>query len=131
MTPDSNSPNTAAAPPGWRRALVLAVLAIYGPNLLMGIYTLGAVGCQHCRKSVWELMAVAPGIELSLPMFLAHLRINSMVVSMTIFAILALLAVLGLAARIHLCPRARWWILGGVFILFSFGAVFLLALIRA
>jgi hypothetical protein len=32
----------------------------------MGLITLGIVDCNHCRATVWKLMAIAPGVEIAM-----------------------------------------------------------------
>jgi len=122
-----------AASSSWRRAGLLAVGAVYGPQLLLGFYTLGFVSCQHCRETVWKMMAIAPGLELALvPMLLLRWHPSfGETVSSIILSFLSLLIVLGVAAWVRRWPRWRWLFFGWVFLVFSFGAFVLLSLIRA
>ena len=46
----------------WNRAAGLACLAVYGPFLLMAIYTVLFVSCSHCKATVWMLLPCAPGL---------------------------------------------------------------------
>jgi hypothetical protein len=134
MNPNTPTPAIEApANPSWLRALAFSAAASYGPQLLMGIYTLCAVDCRHCRATVWQFMAVAPGLEAILPAFL-NLRLHLSMSAFTTFSILgavSLVLLLCVATWLRHCPRWRWWISGGVFLLFSFGAFVLLCLIRA
>lgn len=117
----------------WPCALALAVGAVYGPQLLMGLFTLAAVDCSHCRATIWKMLAITPGIELLLLPWLGF-RFHSPFgdfVNITIVAMLSLLIVTGLALLLRRWANWRWWVFGGVFLLFSFGAFVLLCLIRA
>jgi hypothetical protein len=46
----------------WNRAAAFSCLAVYGPSLLMAIYTLLFVSCSHCKATVWMLLPCAPGL---------------------------------------------------------------------
>lgn len=46
----------------WRRATGMAVGAVYAPQFLMCLYTLGFVSCSHCKLAVWQVASVAPGL---------------------------------------------------------------------
>jgi hypothetical protein len=46
----------------WRRATGLAALVIYIPFLLMAVYTLFFISCDHCKKAAWMLLPTGPGM---------------------------------------------------------------------
>jgi hypothetical protein len=47
----------------WR--LGVAVAAIYGPFVIVGLFVLASVDCAHCRETFWTLLPIEPGLVLS------------------------------------------------------------------
>lgn len=67
--PSSESPGPASdgqrpARWPWQRAVGLALAVLYGPQLAMCFYTLFWVGCGHCKRTVWVVVPMAPGLFL-------------------------------------------------------------------
>lgn len=54
--------NLSRGPIAWWKSIGLAIAALYVPFVAMGIYTLFFVSCSHCKKAVWQLMQLAPGL---------------------------------------------------------------------
>src|SRR5688500_14824917 len=52
----------AATKASWKRAYLLGCLAIYGPFIAMGTYTLLYVSCSHCKAAAWMLLPCGPGL---------------------------------------------------------------------
>jgi len=46
----------------WRRATGLAALVIYVPFIVMAVYTLIFISCDHCKKAAWMLLPTGPGM---------------------------------------------------------------------
>lgn len=83
----------------WPRAALLTAGAIYGPQLLMCLYTLGFVACSHCKAGVWQLAPIVPGLFfyewgrrlLDLPHFSGAVGVAlSIVISLLVCAVLTL-----------------------------------------
>lgn len=96
----------------WPCAALLTAYAVYGPQLIMCLYTLGFVSCSHCKAAVWQVAPVAPGLFLhessrqifNLPRFSSELGMA--------FAIgLSLLVLVGLTAWLRHAGRWRLAIL--------------------
>lgn len=116
----------------WPRAALLTVCAVYGPQLIMCLYTLGFVSCSHCKLAVWQVAPVAPGLFLgecgqrifNLPHFSSELGIA--------FAIaLSLLVLVGLTAWLRHAGRWRLAILILVALASAMLAFALLSAIRS
>jgi hypothetical protein len=136
MTAEPAMPTSPALPLrwSWLRAALLAAAAVYGPQLLMGFYTLASVSCGHCRATVWKMMAVAPGVELAvLPsmLFKFHCNASNDAVALTVVSALSLLALAGVAVLLRHSSRRRCLIFTLFALAFSAGAALLLAMIRA
>lgn len=92
----------------WPRAALLTVCAVYGPQLIMCLCTLGFVSCSHCKAAVWQVAPVAPGLFLyecgrrifNLPHFSSEL-------GMAFAMALSLLVLVGLAAWLRHAGRWR------------------------
>ena len=50
--------------PTWWKAIGQSVGLRYAPFGIMAIYTLRFVACPHCKKTVWEILPLAPGLTL-------------------------------------------------------------------
>jgi hypothetical protein len=53
---------TKALAISWKRAAGLSCLAVFGPFIVMAIYTLLFVSCSHCKRTAWTLLPCAPGL---------------------------------------------------------------------
>jgi hypothetical protein len=133
---DSNLANPIDAfgspPLPWSRALTLAGIAMYGPPLVMCLYTQSCVSCSHCRHAVWQLLALAPGVEVGvLGQLVFHLPRLGDAVTLMIYGGLSLTMLGGWMLLLRRSNRWRWGIFGFALLLASLGAWGLLALIRA
>jgi hypothetical protein len=113
--------------------VALAAGAVYGPHLLMGLYTLAAVSCEHCRVTAWKFLIIAPGVELAvLPAMLFGFRSPfAEVVNLVIASVLSLLILAAGTALLRPRSRMSWILFMVLFLLFALGAFTLLAMIRA
>ena len=118
----------------WPRALALAAVAVYGPQLAMGVFTLCRVSCEHCRVTVWKMMAVAPGVETAVGLCMIfkirHLT-TSDTTNLFMVAAFSILALFGVTALLRRWTGSRWLVFSGFTLAFSAGAFLLLAMIRA
>lgn len=116
----------------WPRTLALTAAAIYGPQLLMCLYTLGFVACSHCKAAVWQIAPIAPGLFFyewgrrifDLPRF-------SGVAGVTLAATLSLLVFVGLTTGLRHVGRWRAAILIAVALASALLAVALLSAVRS
>ncbi len=135
MTDEPAMPTLPALPRwSWRRAVLAATGAVYGPQLLMGLFTLAFVACQHCRGAIAMVMVIAPGVELSIfTSWLFKFRNHpfSDAVILTSDVALTLLALAGVAAALRRWSRWRWPVFALSALAFAAGAALLLAMIRA
>ena len=118
-------------PPAWWKAISQAVGVLYAPFVLMASYTVVSVSCSHCKKAVWEILPLAPGLMPSwflLPRFSNHLPNAVLWLSCGAFD---LLVVAGLALMIRRGGRWKWVGMIGTLVLASVLAVLTLMLIRA
>ena len=123
------SPSTARS---WWCAALPTACAIYGPQLLMCLYTLFWVSCGHCKLAVWQVAPIAPGLFLyetgrrilDLPHFSSEIGI-------TLTIALSVLVLAALTAWVR--HAGRWWlaILIPVTLASGFLAVALLGAIRS
>jgi hypothetical protein len=124
--------SNAGAILSWNKAAGLAVGAVYGPFVVMALYTLAFVKCGHCKKAVWTLMPSGPGL---LPMELGRRALNVTMsgewVGLTSAFGVAVLMVWGLAWVVRQGPRARRIGLGIGMVIFSLAAFAVLSMIRA
>src|SRR5688572_8108932 len=111
MTSKASNPISGAAPratSSWLPAGLLAVSAIYGPQLLMCLYARCFVGCSHCKTGVWQVAPIAPGLFfyewgrriLNLPHF-------SSGIGLTCTIVLSLLVVAGITVLLRQAERWR------------------------
>ena len=116
----------------WRNAAALGSLAVYGPFLVMALYTLGFVRCDHCKKTVWMLLPCGPGL---FPVEGARqaLEVSRWGEGLTFVAAFAVsLAAVGLLVPlIRRGGRLLWIVIALTFVAFSFCAFGVLAMIRA
>src|SRR5688572_7010192 len=123
---------TSATIVSWRSAAALGMLAVYGPFLLMALYTLAFVSCGHCKTTVWMLLPCAPGL---FPVEGARqaLGVSRWGEGLTFVAAFAVsLTAVGLLMRlVRRGGRLRWIVPGVAFVAFSFCAFGVLSMIRA
>jgi hypothetical protein len=116
----------------WWHAALLTASAIYGPQLLMCLYTLGFVACSHCKTGVWLLAPIAPGLLLyEWGRHIFGLEHSSSAVGLTCTIALSLLVFGGLTVLMHNAERWRVAILIAVTLASGFIAVALLGAMRA
>jgi hypothetical protein len=116
-----------------RPAFLVSYFAVYGPFLVMATYTFLYVECSHCKKATWEVLPYGPGIVpvelanhwLGLPRFG-----NALGTGIALFVSATTVIALTWLVR----TRGRWLqalSVAGVLALCTFGAIVVLALIRA
>lgn len=92
----------------WPRAVSLVLCAVYGPQLLMCLYTLLWISCSHCKLAVWMIAPVGPGLflyEWARSLFgLQHFSSETGIVSTCVLTVLMLF---GLTAWIRQAGRFR------------------------
>jgi len=116
----------------FKKAAVLAFVAVYGPFLLMAHYMLAFVACSHCKAAAWKMLPVGPALVLSFVMR-DVLPIGQLDGGVTYFvAIVVSLATIGLLVLSRRLGR-RWMVAAmAIVMLFNcYQALVLMALIRA
>lgn len=116
----------------WRSAVGLACLAVYGPFVVMAVYTSLFVSCLHCKTTAWVLLPCGPGL---LPLTLTQRWLDLPRPGDTLGYILAMVftnaTVFALACLIR--NHRRWGLAGIAVATVAFGALAFstLAAIRA
>lgn len=116
----------------WRSAFAWAIAGLYGPQLIICLYTVAAASCSHCKKTIWMVAPVGPGLFLhawikQLPALRDFFQANQFIIS----GLLSILLLGGVTLLHHRFPRVRIVLF---FITFSgsmIAALGLLAAIRA
>lgn len=95
-------------PPAWWKAIGQSVGVLYAPFAIMVGYTLLAVPCPHCKKAVWEILPLAPGL---LPSMVLLRWISDRLPEAVLWVTsggLDLIIVAGLACLIRRGARSKW-----------------------
>lgn len=123
----------AARNGSWKRAYLLACLAVYGPFIVMATYTLLYVSCSHCKSAAWMVLPYGPGL---VPVEVARRWLDLPRPSDTLWFAVALFVsgamVIGLAWLIR--RRSWWWralSAAAALTYGTFAAIGILAAIRA
>lgn len=123
----------AATKGSWKRAYLLACLAVYGPFIAMATYTLLYVSCSHCKAAAWIMLPCGPGL---VPVEIARRWLDLPRPSDTLWFAVALFVsgamVIGLAWLIR--RRSWWWralSAAAAMTYGTFAAIGILAAIRA
>jgi hypothetical protein len=130
VTPPLDNPHRPAL--SWPRAMAWTLGAAYLPLLAMCLYTLGWVGCSHCKVTVWQLSPIGPGLFLwHLTRAVVDLPRLSDGIELTVAIVLTLPLLTLLAAAFHF--SGRWRIPVGMLLLLgsSWLAFALYSVVRA
>ncbi len=116
----------------WSRAAVRSCLAVYGPFVIMAIYTLLFVSCSHCKKVVWAILPIGPSL---LPFELARHWLKLRLPGDVVGYILAFIASAALVLALAWLLRRGIWVRRAAIALalavFSILAICTLAAIQA
>src|SRR5262245_33347021 len=94
------------------RAIELSCLALYGPFIVMGVYALLFVSCDHCKRTAWKILPCAPGLfSFEVGRKWLDLPRPGDALTFALAFIIAIALVFALAAVIR---RGRWWCFAGV-----------------
>ena len=116
----------------WKRAAGLSCLTVYGPFVVMAIYTLLFVSCNHCKTAAWKLLPCAPGLFLvELGRSLLDLPRTGEALWFALAFVASLAALFVLSWLVKRGPRLRWTAVVVALTIFSIAAIGTLAMIRA
>ncbi|MEX2119379.1 MAG: hypothetical protein WD847_07280 [Pirellulales bacterium] len=91
----------------WKRAYLLACLAVYGPFIVMAAYTQLYVSCSHCKSAAWMLLPYGPGL---VPVEVVRRWLDLPRPSDTVwFAVAVFVSGAMVIALAWLIQRRRWW----------------------
>ena len=116
----------------YKTAMGLSCVAVYGPFVVMALYTLMFVSCSHCKATAWKLLPCAPGL-IFVELGRASLDVSRPDdgVWFALAAIVSLAIVLALSWLLQYGPRTRWVSLGVAVAAFSLVAFGTLSMIRS
>jgi hypothetical protein len=115
----------------WLTSVICSGTAVYGPYVVMAIYTQIYVSCDHCKQATRNLLVCAPGL---LPMELAQRGLGiSRQADWIWFGVATLFALAWIAGLAWLFRRSLWLGVPAAVLTFAISswlAIVLLAMIR-
>jgi hypothetical protein len=116
-----------------RLAYLTALVAIWGPFIVMATYMVLFVACSHCKEAAWSMLPYSPGLVL---LELAHHLVDLPRLDGSIsYAASLLVSFAVLAGLTWIVQSCGWWLRAFILVVawafFAFCAFGLMAAIRA